>query len=275
MERARLARETAERDLAALRRLREKQAATGLEVAAAGDRVRQAETEIEAWRRKKSALAAGVNRAVAEAALRDAQAAREAAVERVSQLTVRAPMDGVAYGVEARAGAWLEAGSLVANVGRLETLRVRVYVDEPELARVSRGQPVTIAWDADPEKTWTGSVERLAQEVVPLGSRQVGEILCSIGNSNGRLVPGTNVNVEIRTAVTPDALTIPRQALRREPAPGCWVLVDGALRWRKVTPGASNATRVEILDGLKEGDAVALPSSHTPKDGDRVKPAYP
>ena len=275
LARARLSRETAEREIATLRRLQEKQAATGFEVSTADDRLRQAEAEMEAWQRKKGALAAEGNRKAAEAALRDGQAAKDLALERIAQLTLRAPMDGVAYGVDARTGSWLNAGDLVANVGRFEKLRVRVYVDEPELGRVSHGQPITIAWDADPLRTWTGSVERLASEIVPLGSRQVGEVLCSIANSEGRLVPGTNVNVEIRTAVAPDALTIPREALRREPAQGCWVLVDGQLRWRKVTAGASSVTRVQAVDGLNEGDSVALPSGRVLKDGDRVKAVYP
>lgn len=273
--RAGLTRETAERELSALRRLREKQAATAYEVSAAGDRLRQAEAEMEAWRRKKAALAAEGNRKVAEAALRDGQAAKDLALERIAQLTVRAPMDGVAYGVEARAGSWLNAGDLVANVGRMEKLRVRVYVDEPELGRVSREQPVTISWDANPGKTWTGRVERLAQEIVQLGSRQVGEVLCSIVNDDGRLVPGTNVIVEIRTSVARDALTIPKEALRREPSQGCWVLVDGQLRWRNVTSGSSSVTRVQVVEGLKEGDSVALPSGGVLKDGDRVGAVYP
>ena len=41
--------------------------------------------------------------------------------------------------------------------GRMDQLRVRVYVDEPELGRVAVGQPVTITWDALPGRQWHGT----------------------------------------------------------------------------------------------------------------------
>jgi multidrug resistance efflux pump len=52
-----------------------------------------------------------------------------------------------------RPGAYLAAGDLLANVGRLDRVRIRVYVDEPLLGRVAPGQPVTITWEACPESS--------------------------------------------------------------------------------------------------------------------------
>ena len=64
--------------------------------------------------------------------------------ERNQAAQVRAPISGVVYSREARSGSYVNPGDLIANIGRLERLRVRVYVDEPELGRVMEGQPVTI-----------------------------------------------------------------------------------------------------------------------------------
>jgi len=50
----------------------------------------------------------------------------------------------------------VNVGDTAANVGRLDRLRVRVYVDEPELGRVAEGQPVTITWDALPGSSGAG-----------------------------------------------------------------------------------------------------------------------
>ena len=63
-------------------------------------------------------------------------------------------MAGVVYGREVRPGSYVNAGDLIANIGRMDRLRVRVYVDEPELGRVAEGQPVTITWDALPGRQW-------------------------------------------------------------------------------------------------------------------------
>ena len=132
----------------------------------------------------------------------------ELAQSHIAQTVIRAPIAGVVYDLAARPGVYLNIGDLVANVGQTGRLRVRVYVDEPELGRVAEGQPVTINWDALPGRAWQGTVERKPANIVPLGSRQVGEVLCTIDNPGRVLLPGTNVDAHIRTATVANALTI-------------------------------------------------------------------
>jgi HlyD family secretion protein len=153
-------------------------------------------------------------------------------------------------------------------VGRTEKVRVRVYVDEPELGRVAAGMPVKITWDALPGRSWKGTVERMPDQIAALGTRQVGEVVCVIDNPDGELLPGANVNAEIRSRVAENALTIPREALRRQSnVPGVLLLQGDKVVWRKVTLGVSAVTRVQVLEGLAEGDSVLLPSELTLDDG--------
>ena len=164
----------------------------------------------------------------------------------------------------------------MASVGRTDRLRVRVYVDEPEVGRVAVGQPVAITWDALPGKTWNGVVEKLPTEIVPLNTRQVGEVLCTIENPGNELVPGTNVNAEIRTNVVENALTIPKEALRRaNNQQGVLLLTGDKVEWRPIAAGVSSVTRSQVTSGLNEGDWVALATTDPLKPGDRVSPVYP
>ncbi len=156
---------------------------------------------------------------------------------------------------------------------RLDRVQVSVYVDEPELGRVSPGQPVTITWDALPGKEWTGSVGKMPASIETLGTRQVGEVICTIRNPGRELAPGANVNAAIRTAVAKDALVLPKEALRRDNEGSfVYVLQDGAIARRAVTTGTSSITRVEIASGLREGEPVALASDPPLAPGDRVNP---
>ena len=275
LAKANLDREAATRDYNALRRLAEKQAATGQDVLQAHGRLREAELQIAGLERRRAALVSKTDRAVAQAKLHDAEAAVELARSRIAQTEIHAPIGGIVYELKVRPGAFLNPGDEIASIGQLDRVRVRVYVDEPELGRVAVGQPVTITWTALPGKHWSGSVERGATGIVPLGTRQVGEVLCTIDNPGRELVPGTNVDAEIRTAVVEGALTIPREALRRESGGlGVYVLDGEAIHWRRIQTGTSSITRISITEGLREGDAVALPTEETLRDGRKVAPVF-
>jgi HlyD family secretion protein len=257
-----------------LRRLEEKSAATRVEVQSAQDKVRMTQMEIEGLEKRRGSLVAKPDVTAARARLRDAENTLALAGQKQALSAIRAPIAGAIYGLAVQPGAYLTEGGLVANVGEMARVRVRVYVDEPELGRVVVGQPVTIRWQALPGREWIGTVERKPTAIQALGSRQVGEVVCTIDNPRRELIPGTNVDAEIRTAVAQDALVVPREALRHDGGGDYVFLVkDGALERRPVKTGTSSATLVQVTAGLAEGDPVVLPSDIPLKAGDRVTPA--
>ncbi len=260
-ERARMDLDVARKDRAALERLAAKQAATRQEVEEAARRVESAELRLQDLSKRHSALVDPSDRTVASAKLREAEAAVELARVRLDKSMIRAPNAGIVYDTEVRAGSFLNPGDTVAKVGRIDRVRVRIYVDEPELGRVARGMPVTITWDALQDRRWQGAVERMPTEIASLGTRQVGEVVCVIENPGGELIPGTNINAEIRSHVAQNTLSIPREALRRQDGTaGVFLLQEDRITWRTVEIGISSVTRTQILKGLSEGDAVALPT---------------
>jgi HlyD family secretion protein len=271
LARAKFDRSQAQRALESLERLVAQHAATKQEADAAREKVQQSELEIAGLEKRKLSLVSPTEVNAAGARVRDAETSLALAEKRAALSFVRSPMAGVVYGREVRAGSFVNAGDLIANVGKMDQLRVKVYVDEPELGRVQVGQPVTLTWDALPGRQWHGTVETKPVAVQALGSRQVGEVVCSIVNEGRALIPGTNVNAEIRTAVVENALVIPKETLRHD-AQGDYVfaLQGDAIARRPVKKGASSLTMVQVLEGLSDGDAVALPSEIPIKSGDRV-----
>jgi HlyD family secretion protein len=273
LKQARLELEQLRKEAAALERLAGKQAATRVEAEAAGQKVLQSEATIEGLEHRRQSLVAKTDVTAARARLQDAEAAMNLARERAAQSVVRAPLAGTVYGLVARAGAYVNPGDLLANVGKLDRLRVRLYVDEPELGRVAEQQPVSIAWEALPGKQWNGAVERLPTSIQPLGTRQVGEVICLIANPGRELIPGTNVDATIRTAVVEKALVIPKETLRRD-GQGTYVyrLMGDTAERRSVKTGISSISQVEVTGGLADGDAVALPTDTPFRAGERLTP---
>jgi HlyD family secretion protein len=273
LARLQVAKEHDEKEYASLRRLADKQAASTLEVDEMKSKVQATQMEIEALEKRRAVLVTQSDKTVAQARLREAEAAVELAQNHIAQTVIHAPIAGVVYDLAARPGGYLNIGDLVANVGQSGRLRVRVYVDEPELGRVEEGQPVTINWDALPGRAWQGRVERKPASIIALGSRQVGEVLCTIDNPGRVLLPGTNVDAHVRTATVAQALTIPKECLRRDAnGVGVFALRGGRLAWQAVETGVSSVTRVQVTAGLAEGGEVALPTELSLRNGEIVTP---
>lgn len=272
--RLRTQRQAAQHNLESLERLVEASAATKFEAEQASQTLRDIDAQLQSLTQKRGALVSKPDLDAARARLREAQASVDLMKGRIARNSVRSPAAGTLYNLPIREGAFLNAGDIVGSVGRLDPVRVRVYVDEPELGRVSPGQPVRITWDALPGREWTGRVEQKPTQIIALGSRQVGEVLCTIANPSGDLIPGTNVNAFILTQVVENALTVPRTAVRHESGIGVYVLdrAGGVAVWRNVKTGASDALRVEVLSGLKDDEVVAQPSDVTLRSGMKVAP---
>lgn len=274
LEREKLDLAVAQKEYDSLVRLQAKQAATAYEVAQAKDKVDRAQQQIHASDQRRGALVVPQDRSAAEARVRDAESAVALAEDRVRKSVIRAPLAGTVYQFDLKPGAFLNAGDLVATIGQLNRVRVKVFVDEPDLGRVARGKPVVITWDAMPGRQWKGVVDKTPTQIVALGTRQVGEVLCVIDNPDDDLLPGTNVNVDITAEESAGALTIPKEAVRREQGQaGVYTLSGNTLAWKKITLGVSNTTRTQV-EGLSENEAVALPSERPLKDGMVVTPRF-
>jgi HlyD family secretion protein len=274
LEREKLELSAAQKEYDSLVRLQAKQAATAYEVAQAKDKADRAQQQIRSLEQRRGSLVAPQDRSAAEARLRDADSAVALAEDRVRKSVIRAPIAGTVYQFDLKPGAYLNAGDLVASIGQLDKVRVKVFVDEPDLGRVARGKPVVITWDAMPGRQWKGVVDKTPTQIVALGTRQVGEVYCVIENPDHDLLPGTNVNVDITAEESAGALTIPKEAVRRELGQaGVFTLSGNTLAWKKITLGVSNTTRTQV-EGLNENDPVALPSEKPLKDGMIVMPQF-
>jgi HlyD family secretion protein len=280
LQAARLTQSDAERRLESIRRLYAKQASTKEEVVSSEAAVASAKQQVQAIENNRKNLVAPSDRSISEAKLQDARAALGLASHRLAQTTIKAPMAGIAYQlgkpdaqVDIRKGAYLEVGALVAMIGNLDQMRVRVYVDEPDLGRISLNLPVDITWDARPGQKWHGRVTQTPTEITALNTRQVGIVTCIIDNPNDELLPGTNVDAAIVSKVVTDAISIPKQALQTTAQQtGVWKLNGDTVSWQPVTAGVSNITSVQVKSGLRTGERVVLPSDATLTNGMRVKP---
>lgn len=156
----------------------------------------------------------------------------------------------------------------------LRKIQVRAFVDEPDLGMLAPNEQVRITWDALPNEQWTGSTEEIPKQVVPHGSRSVGEVLCSVDNDKLELLPNINVDVKILVRQANNVLTVVRSAVRTSGnSRFVFVYGDDRIHRRDVSIGIASATKYEVLSGLNTNDRVVLPGDAELKDGMEVRVA--
>jgi multidrug efflux pump subunit AcrA (membrane-fusion protein) len=115
----------------------------------------------------------------------------------------------------------------------------------------------------------------IPKQVVPRGSRSVGELLCSVNNEKLELLPNVNVDVRISARERNNVLTVPRSAVESEAGKRfVFVVKDGGLNVGKNTlekrliiVGIADAANYEVIGGLSAGEMVALPGDFDLHDG--------
>jgi len=259
LTKAQAERDEAQRNLQAIQKLRQNGAASPAEVEAAQNRQKKADADVQLLQAKVSGRFSSPEVAKVEASAAEARAAYTAAQELLHHSNVTAPFAGTVYQLPVKPGSYVNGGELLVQVANLEKVRVRAFVDEPEIGRLAKGQRVEIKWDAIPGRTWEGSLTRIPTSVTMVGTRTVGEITSEIDNSDRKLLPNVNVNVSIISARHDNALTVSREAVHDVDGKRyVYKIEDEKILAQEVQTGLSSLTRVEVLKGIPEGAVIAL-----------------
>jgi HlyD family secretion protein len=238
-------------------------------------KVEQAKLKLE-----RAGIRAKAKQIQAEAEKRARSVAKEVEVERqkgaeeeLKQCTLIAPMDGMlVYHVPeanrfGRAVAPVAAdetvreGQKLARVVGLKQFAIGTRVHESQIATVRVGQAAQVRVDAFPDKLLRGKVTQVsAVASAPAWlttDTKVYPVTIAIEDPPEGLKPEMSAEVQIATGDHKDVLQVPRTAVLgtgRERV--CFVKSGQELHERKVVVGASNATSVEIKDGLKPDELV-------------------
>jgi HlyD family secretion protein len=261
----------------ALVRLIAEQAATRDELAANDLALTKAQAEVTRLAAAKQEFDRRVQLSVDSAGLQVEQARNEVAAleDKVGNGRIVAPANGTLYSLPVRTGDYVKLGDLLAEMADLRKVRVRAFIDEPELGALEENEPVKITWDAYPNKSWVGKTEMIPKQVVPRGTRSVGELLCAVNNDKLELLPNINVNVRINSRERIGVLAVPRGAVEAEGGRRFVFVVrrsqlgvgKSTLEKREIHVGIADATNYEVVSGLQEDEMVALPGDVDLRDG--------
>lgn len=197
-----------------------------------------------------------------------------------SETDVRAPMRGVVTRRYREVGELVMSGTTgfgegtpILQVADLSQMRVRLNLNELDVAKVRVGMPVEITVDALPERTFKGTVRKIAPAAQNSGqSTALGVVKFAVevylNQTDDALRPGMTARCRILTAQKTDVLRLPLEAIGKENGKDYVLRIlpdqtepNGKPKTEKVLVkiGLRSASYAEILDGLREGDKVQKP----------------
>ena len=193
----------------------------------------------------------------ADSELALAQAKYDAAKAVKESLEIKAPINGVVFEVSAETGQTYQAGTVLITVGDPKALEVVANVTEEDYPLISVGQSAEIYFDARPEVTVQGKIER----IIPMrieGDHPLYDIYVSLDEVPDGLADGMTSDTAITIAKSEGVLCLPRALVRASSGDTTTVKVwDGVQEIAKeINIGLRGDTYVEIVSGLSEGDQV-------------------
>lgn len=223
-----------------------------------------------------------------------ATAALKQARDDLSKTTIYAPMAGTISALNKEKGE-IALGSqfqkdVILVIGDLTQMEAQVNVDENDVGSVAIGQKAEILVDALPNRTLTGVVSEISNSANTSGNGTTEQktefaIKITITDPPKDLRPGMTTSAEIITKTENKALSVPIQSVavrtvdqlavkgeKRTDAEKrytadkdgfaeiVFTVVNGKATAKQVKTGIQSETRIQILDGLKDGDEVVTGS---------------
>lgn len=186
----------------------------------------------------------------------------------MSGFTIRAPAPGmVIYDKEwngrkktvgSQVSAWDPTVATLPDLSQMESV---TYVNEIDVRKISVGQSAEITLDADPSKRLTGTVEAVANvgEQRPNADAKVFEVKIAIAKPDTTLRPGMTTGNAILTALVPNVLSVPIEAVATQDSIPFVFKRDGGRTVRQeVETGAMNDNEIVVVRGLEKDDEVLL-----------------
>ncbi len=189
--------------------------------------------------------------------------------KQISMATIKAPFSGIITGKFYEIGSLAGGGTQMAMLTDIQTLKLEINVPERDIARFKKGMNIEVSTKVYPEHLYNGVVDILG---VKTDATKNFKVKISVTNSSKfPLKSGMYGTVTLVNSEQEKTVSIPRTALvGSNKNPEVYVIKDSIATRRPIILGASNETRLQVLEGLKENEVVAVGGLVNLSDGTKV-----
>lgn len=268
---AQVADATARRDLAAINLKRNQDLATQNFISSGALESRfQEKTSADAALQAAQANLAGTGQDLVRQ-----KAERAALAQQRGNVRLLAPADGIVTSRDAEAGSTVVAGQPVLRLVDPDSLWIKLRVDQGRSGGLAPGLNASIVLRSQPHTPLTGQVARLDLMADSVTEERIAQVAFTPPPAGGRVTAavGEMAEVTLQLPQTGTALLVPNASIQRQQGQTTvWRLEDGKPVSVPVRLGASSLDgQVQVLEGLKAGDAIVVYSQKALAPNARVK----
>jgi len=193
----------------------------------------------------------------AEATMRSNEAQLDLLKVRLDRTLVRSPFAGVMGQRSVSLGDYVTTDTKLAALQTVSPQRAAFQVPERYADQLKVGQQVSFRVASLPGRTFTGKVD-FVDPIVQLPGRTI-TVKARVPNPRRELQSGMFIEARLATAVRPDAVIIPEDAVI--PLQGTnfvWVVAEGKASRRQVELGVRTPGFVEIKKGVENAEQVVV-----------------
>jgi RND family efflux transporter MFP subunit len=192
-------------------------------------------------------------------------AAEQAMEDTQKSYTISATNAGtVEYLAVSYEGSYISSNAPAVKIKNDKGMRVRLTVDESQVADLKQGQKVQISGVGFKNSVYSGSIVSIAdtaeQAMTTTGQKTVVEVIASVDNPGEDVKPGFTAKAKITTSKNDKVLCVPYEAVREDSDNKEYVfcVVDGKVKRVPIVTGKEFDTGFEVKSGLKANDVIIM-----------------
>jgi len=180
------------------------------------------------------------------------------AQQNLKDTTINAPFAGTITKVNIEEGETANIGTVVVTMIPKKDYKIEADVSEVNIASLEKSDPVKVDFDALPDEQYQGEVSKVhPAETVKEGIIYY-RVEVMLESYPDKLKPGFTVNLDIITGQKENVVTLPYIAVKEDNEGSYVTIANEEQEKRRVSVGLEGDTKVEIKEGLKEGEEVIL-----------------
>lgn len=205
-----------------------------------------------------------------QAQVAQAQAQVELIKTNIKNSVIRAPISGIISSKQINPGEMCQAGAMLGSIVNVDKVKLVIDVPEDDINKIKDGQEATVNIDALGDE---GKIKGKISTISPAsGPSRLFKVKIEIENKDHRLKPGMFASVNVVRGIKENVITVPKDAvLIRKHGNVVYVVNEGKAEERLVKIGVTNGDKVEITEGLKEGETVVVSGQNMLMEGSSVK----